>query len=316
MQTTVVVLNSNGKSAGSPQSVTTTTFFPPDSPVKPKPPRAAFGAEWLSLLRAPVNIRRDDGGMLKFSRSLNDMGQKMDTLCSGLHFIDRTCSDSELATDLDAPAEPDGHSHSHGKACPAGVGKPPLPPSVFPFASPSFSTNYKFVGGQLPPEQILSAPPVPVPLLPPLQDPQQKGSSNLLRFFFPFTQSPTAGSLQHCTSELSSSLASRLQITKSASALLEGTESFCTEEEEEGEGEVGEDEVFEEEEGVERPLNPATAHQQQQQQHWQSKLERLHAPLCSLEGDSDLDPCPSPMSEKTVPLSPFSLSGDCCRWVL
>lgn len=294
LQTTVVVLNSNGKSAALPQSVTTTTFLPPDSPVKPKP-KAAFGAEWLSLLKAPVNIRRDDG-TLKFSRSLNDMGQKMDSLCSGLHFIDRTCSDGELGSELDTP--PQHNCHSHGKACPAG--KPFQPPSAFPFqCSPSFSTNYKFVSSQLP-DHTLSAPPVPVP------DPQ-KGSSNLLRFFFPFTQSPTAGSL-HCTSELSS-LASRLHLTKSASALLEGNESFCAEE-------VGEDEVFEGEEeeevDVERPLNPT----QQQQQLWQLKAEGLHAPLCSLDCDSDLDHCPSPLSDKTGPLSPFSLSGDCCRWVL
>lgn len=41
----------------------------------------------------------------------------------------------------------------------------------------------------------------------------------------------------------------------------------------------------------------------------------LLAPLCYMDEDSDLDCCPSPLSEKTGPLSPYSLSGDCCRWV-
>lgn len=283
LHTTVVLLNSNNRNATSPQSVTTTTFYPPDSPVKPKA-KAAFGTEWLSLFKGPVNIRRDDG-TLKFSRSLNDMGQKMDSLCSGLHFIDRTCSDGELGSELEVPPE---HGGGHTKAC--GAGKPAQLASAF--RSPSFSTNYKFVGGPAP-EQTLSAPPVPVPV--PV-DPQK--GSNLLRIFFPFTHSSTAGSLH--TSELGS-LASRLHITKSASALLEGSESFLAEE-------VGEDEVFEEEEAEEAPLSAV--------QHWRLKVEGLRAPLCSLEGDSDLDRCPSPLSDKTGPLSPFSLSGDCCRWVL
>ncbi|XP_031434564.1 E3 ubiquitin-protein ligase MARCH8 isoform X2 [Clupea harengus] len=262
VHTTVVLLNSNGKSATSPQSVTT-LYFPPDSPVKPKPKPAAFRADWLSLLKAPVNIRRDDG-TLKFSRSLNDMGQRMDNLCNGLHFIDRTCSDGELGVELEVAPE---CVVTHGKACLAGK----------PAQRASFATNYKFVGGPLP-EQTLSAPPVPVPI----PDPQK--GSNLLRIFFPFSHSSTAGSLH--ASELGS-LASRLHITKSASALLEGSESFCAED-------VGEDEVFEEE-----PLP---------MQHWRLKVEGLRAPLCSLECDSDLDPCPSP-----GPLSPYSLSGDCCR---
>ncbi|XP_077469143.1 E3 ubiquitin-protein ligase MARCHF8 isoform X1 [Stigmatopora argus] len=40
----------------------------------------------------------------------------------------------------------------------------------------------------------------------------------------------------------------------------------------------------------------------------------LHlAPLCYMDEDGDLDRCPSPASSKTEPLSPFSLSADCCR---
>lgn len=41
----------------------------------------------------------------------------------------------------------------------------------------------------------------------------------------------------------------------------------------------------------------------------------LLAPLCFMDPDSDLDWCPSPLSERNGTLSPYSLSGDWCRWV-
>lgn len=44
-------------------------------------------------------------------------------------------------------------------------------------------------------------------------------------------------------------------------------------------------------------------------------LGTLLAPLCYMDEDSDLDGCSSPLTEKTGPQSPCSLSGDCCRWV-
>ncbi|XP_028844937.1 E3 ubiquitin-protein ligase MARCHF8 isoform X2 [Denticeps clupeoides] len=270
LQATVVLLNSNGKSTGSSQNITTTTFLPPDSPVKPKP-KSPFGAEWLSLLKAPVNIRRDCG-TLKFSKSLNDVGQRMDSLCSGLHFIDHTCSEGELVSETEALSK---GSAGQRKACQHG--KPSQLGPLFPFPqAATFSSTYKFPAG-LAPEHGLQ----PLPL-------DGHKSSNFLRLLFPFNRSSTFGSLH--VSELGS-YASRLQITKSASALLESSESCCAEE-------MGDDEVFEEEPSPRWPL----------------KGGGLRAPLCSLEEDSDLDHCPSPMSDKTTaPLSPFSLSGDCCR---
>ncbi|KTG14266.1 hypothetical protein cypCar_00023286 [Cyprinus carpio] len=264
LQATVVLLNSNGKSSGS-QGVTMTTLCL-DSPNKPKN-RTLFGTEWLSLLKPSVNLK-PEGGSLKFSKSLNDVGQKMDSLCNGLHFIDRTCSDGELGAEKEQLVK-DGHI----KALNGQANSPP------PFASqpPSFLNNYKYISNPGP-EHCL-APPVP-----PHSDLQR--SSNFLRLIFPFTRSSTAGSLQ--ASEMGS-YASRLHIGKSSSTMLNVSESCCMEE-------MGDDEVFEED-----------------SYRWKLKTESLRAPLCSLEEDTDLDQCCSPLSEKNGPLSPYSLSGDCCR---
>ncbi|XP_051507278.1 E3 ubiquitin-protein ligase MARCH8 [Myxocyprinus asiaticus] len=264
LQATVVLLNSNGKSSAS-QSVTMTTLCL-DSPTKPKN-RTLFGTEWLSVLKPSVNLK-PEGGSLKFSKSLNDVGQKMDSLCSGLHFIDRTCSDGELGAEKDQHMQ-DGHSKGLN-------GKSNLPPP-FPSQPPSFFNNYKYISTPGP-EHCL-APPGP-----PQSDLQR--SSNFLCLIFPFAHSSTTGSLQ--VSEMGS-YASRLHIAKSPSALLEVSESCCLEE-------MGDDEVFKEDSS-----------------RWKLKADGLRAPLCSLEEDSDLEQCSSPVSEKNGPLSPYSLSGDCCR---
>uniref|UniRef100_A0A9J7YK39 Uncharacterized protein n=2 Tax=Cyprinus carpio carpio TaxID=630221 RepID=A0A9J7YK39_CYPCA len=264
LQATVVLLNSNGKSSVS-QGVTMTTLCL-DSPTKPKN-RTLFGTEWLSLLKPSVKLK-PDGGSLKFSKSLNDVGEKMDSLCNGLHFIDRTCSDGDLGVEKEEVLQ-DGHIKA------LNVKANSHPP--FAFQPPSFLNNYKYISNPGP-EHCL-APPAP-----PQSDLQR--SSNFLRLIFPFTRSSTAGSLQ--ASEMGS-YASRLHIAKSSSTMLDVSESCCMEE-------MGDDEVFEE-----------------VSSRW--KLKGLRAPLCSLEEDSDLDQCRSPLSEKNVPLSPFSLSGDCCRLV-
>uniref|UniRef100_A0A3B4DC65 RING-type E3 ubiquitin transferase n=1 Tax=Pygocentrus nattereri TaxID=42514 RepID=A0A3B4DC65_PYGNA len=245
-QTAVVLLNSDGKGLVS-QSVTMTTLCL-DSPAKPKN-KTAFGAEWLSLLKPSVGLKPNSGA-LKFSKSLNDVGQKMDSLCSGLHFIDRTCSEGELGPETEPKA-------LNGK--PAHLPSPPLPSQPL-----SFSSTCAY-GSSLGQERCS-------------QTSELQKSSNLLRFLFPFPRSSTAGSLQ--AGELTS------YITKSSSALLEA----CGEE-------MGDDEVFEDDPSQWRPL----------------KAEERRAPLCSLEEDSDLDRCSSPLSEKAAPLSPYSLSGDCCR---
>ncbi|KAK7148880.1 hypothetical protein R3I93_013033 [Phoxinus phoxinus] len=260
LQATVVLLNSNGKSSAS-QCVTMTTLCL-DSPTKPKN-RTLFGTEWLSLLKPSVNLKPEEGN-LKFSKSLNDVGPKMDSLCSGLHFIDRTCSDGELGVEKEQLIQ-DGHI----KALNGQANSPPL----FASQPPSFLNNYKYISNPRP-ENCLALP------APPQSDFQR--SSKFLRIIFPLTRSFTAGSLQ--ASEMGS-YTSRLHIAKSSSAMLDV-----------GMEEMGDDEVFED-----------------NSSRWKLKSEGLEAPLCSLEEDSDLDQCSSPLSEKNGPLSPYSLSGDCCR---
>lgn len=247
-QTTVVLLNSTDKHWPS-QSITMTTLCL-DSPIKPKN-KSVFGAEWLSLLKPSVNLR-PHGSTLKFSKSLNDVGQKMDDLCS-LHFTERTCSDGELRSDMKGDAEC-GH-----QAKTLVVKLTRLPP-LYPSQHTSLSTTYSYA----------SAHPADI----------QK-SSNLLRFFFPFPRSSTAGSLR--LGELAS-------CAKPSSALLEVNE-VCNEE-------MGDDDVFEEE-----------------YSGWRLKTAEQQAPLCSLEEDGDLDRCFTPLMEKTGPPSPYSLTGDCCRLV-
>ena len=307
LHTTVVLLNSNGKtSQGSVGvSITTLSLDAPPAPKVSKPRGGvSFGADWLSLLRPSV-VNVGSNGTLKFSRSLNDVGQRMDSLCSGLHFIDRTCSEGELEVKPDpvqtantdrrtqtlnskpsqAPTQHTAHDHRH--------------------LVPSFTNNYKYMGGLSPdycsPQPTPGIPPPPPPPSTHLHPP----SSNLLRLFLPFSRSSTSASLQ--CSELGS-YTSRLHIPKSSSAFLGGSELGVGVEDL-----MGDDEVFEMEQErtshilPERPgAGLGTG----------GRIASLHAPLCFMDEDSDLDPCSSPVSEKNGPLSPYSLSGDCCRWVI
>ncbi|XP_061083610.1 E3 ubiquitin-protein ligase MARCH8 isoform X1 [Conger conger] len=242
-QTAVVLLTSNGKASGSQGVTVTTLCLDPGPRPKCRPP---FGAEWLSLLKPSSGLRSER--TLKFSRSLNDMAQKVDSLCGGLRFIDRTCSDGELG--------------SEPKAC-AADGKPVHPTSPSPALVPCM------VSRDCAPSDL-------------------QRSSHLRRFLLPFSHSSTGGSLGG--SELGS-YTSRLLMTESSSALLEGREPGCPGDE------PGDDDVFEDDPRSGLGLGSGG----------------LRAPVCSLEGDSDLDHCPSPLSEKNAPLSPYSLSGDCCR---
>lgn len=247
-QTALVLLDSTEKRWAS-QSITMTSLCL-DSSLKPKN-KSSFGAEWLSLLKPSVNLRPHTS-TLKFSKSLNDVVQKTDGLCS-LHFTERTCSDSHLCSDAKGEADC-GH-----QAKTLMVKLTRLPP-LYPTQHSNYSTTYGYTSTH------------PADL--------QK-SSNLLRFFFPFPHSSTAGSLP--LGELAS-------CAKPSSALLDVNE-LCSEE-------MGDDDVFEEE-----------------LSGWRLKAKDQHAPLCSLEEDGDLDRCFSPLMEKTGPPSPYSLSGDCCRLV-
>ncbi|XP_061644800.1 E3 ubiquitin-protein ligase MARCH8 isoform X3 [Phyllopteryx taeniolatus] len=244
-QTAVVLLAPNGKSAEGRGGVTVTTVCT-DSPPSSKQ------RDWLSLLRPPLGGPRPHGP-LRFSVSLNDVGQRVDGLYRGLHFIDRTCSEGELETE----AGDDARSPcSVPRAADAGMNGGPNPSRVFlprPHLVPSFTNSYKYT---LDPSDA----PLPVPPPPPptLDHPHCSPSANFLRLLLPFSRSSTSSSLP-----------------KSSSAIMEGSElEFAPEE-------------------MAKAVNMA--------------------PLCYMDEDSDLDRCPSPTSEKTEPLSPFSLSADCCR---
>ncbi|XP_019715431.1 E3 ubiquitin-protein ligase MARCHF8 isoform X2 [Hippocampus comes] len=246
-QTAVVLLAPNGKSSEGCGGVTV-------PPVCTDSPPASKQRDWLSLLRPTLGSARPPGrqphGPLRFSVSLNDVGQRVDGLCRGLHFIDRTCSEGELETKAGDAAQPRGGSETTQAV--GGVNGGPDPGRVFsahPHLVPSFTNNDKYMlGPSVPPPAPPSAPDYPHP----------SPSVNFLRLLLPFSRSSTSSSLP-----------------KSSSAIMEGSEL-----------EFAADEM--------------------------AKGVRL-APLCYMDEDSDLDRCPSPLSAKTEPLSPFSLSGDCCR---
>ncbi|CDR02091.1 unnamed protein product, partial [Oncorhynchus mykiss] len=216
------------------------------------PGGVTFGTEWFSLLR-PSTVN----GTLKFSRSLNDVGQRMDSLCSGLHFIDRTCSEGELEVKPEPPNTDRKSKALNGKAATL-------------------------------PHQASNLP-----------------SSNLLRLFLPFSRSSTSASLQ--CSELGS-YDSRLHIAKSSSALMGGSEPPLGG----AEDLLGDDEVFEIPKGRTGAGIPG-------RDAGGGVVALLgEAPLCYMDEDSDLDQF-SFLDQWPLtpgPLSPYSLSGDCCRWVI
>uniref|UniRef100_A0A671YNG6 RING-type E3 ubiquitin transferase n=1 Tax=Sparus aurata TaxID=8175 RepID=A0A671YNG6_SPAAU len=301
-QTAVVLLSSNGKSCQGSGGISVTTLCADG------PPSSKHGKQrdWLSLIR-PSSVNVNPNGSLRFSASLNDVGQRVDSLCRGLHFIDRTCSEGELELKPE-PAQPpvsDRRAHTlNGKLAAAPAHQNPNPSfsaRTQPHLVPSFTNNYKYMLGVPPANCIPSDPP------PPLSNthlhPHHSPSANFLRLLLPFSRSSTSASLQ--CSELGS-YASHLHIPKSSSALLEGSESGFPPEDL-----LGDDDVFEEDgpspapKGRDQPATPEKV--------TEARPGFLLAPLCYMDEDSDLDCCPSPLSEKTGPLSPYSLQGDCCR---
>ncbi|XP_070833267.1 uncharacterized protein [Chaetodon trifascialis] len=308
-QTAVVLLNSNGKTCQGSGGISVTTLCTDALPAS----KHTKQRDWLSLIRpSSVNIHRN--GSLRFSVSLNDMGQRVDSLCRGLHFIDRTCSDGELELKPE-PAQPPLSDRRactlNSKLAAAPTHQNPIPAlstRTHPHLIPSFTNNYKYMLG-IPPANCLPSDPTiiaPPPPLPNTHLPSHASqNTNFLRLLLPFSRSSTSASLQ--CSELGS-YASHLHITKSSSALLGGSESGFPPEDL-----LGDDDVFEEDQpspapkGTGQLVTPETGSV--------AGPGALLAPLCYMDEDSDLDCCPSPLSEKTGPLSPYSLSGDCCRWV-
>lgn len=285
----MVLLNSNGKTSDG-LSVTTVCA---DSLHGSK---CTKQRDWLSALR-PASISIRPKNSLKFSLSLNDVGQRVDSLCRGLHFIDRTCSEGELDVKPELAQCPNSKILRDD---PVATSKresrdAPLSTRTTLHLVPSLTNNHKYMLGN----SSGPAPPLPHPSS--LLQPLSTSGSNFLRLLLPFSQSSTSASLQ--CSELGS-FASHLHITKSCSMLLEGTESgFLSQ---------GDDSVFE----VEHSRSPSKGASQTTTPETVCVSGTLLAPLCYMDEDTDLECCSSPLTEKSGPLSHYSLSGDCCRWVI
>uniref|UniRef100_UPI0037E9721B E3 ubiquitin-protein ligase MARCHF8 isoform X1 n=1 Tax=Semicossyphus pulcher TaxID=241346 RepID=UPI0037E9721B len=307
-QTAVVLLNSHGKTNQGSGGVSVTTLCTDALPAS----KHAKQRDWLSLLRpSSVNIRTN--GSLRFSVSLNDVGQRVDSLCRGLHFIDRTCSEGELEIKPEPaqPTESDRRAHTlNGKLAAPPTHQNPNPSFSthnHPHLVPSFTNNYKYMLGVPPDNCLPSDPPIVAPPPPPLSNihlhPHPSQSSNFLRLILPFSRSSTSASLQ--CSELGS-YASHLHITKSSSAMLEGSEAGFPQEEL-----LGDDDVFEENQSS--PASKGTGQPETPETVTMARTGAHLAPMCYMDEDSDLDGYPSPLAEKTEPMSQYSLSGDCCR---
>lgn len=295
-QTAVVLLNSNGKAGAGREGVSVTTLCTDVLPA----PKYAKPRDWLTLIR-PLSVNIRPSSPLRFSLSLNDVGQRVDSLCRGLRFIDRTCSEGELELKAEPapPSSPERKTQTlNGKLAPAPTHSRPSPPHLVP----SLSNNYRYMLGNSP-----AGPSDPNLIAPPLLSSNQPyshrcPSSSFLRVLFPFSQSATSTSLQ--CSELGS-YTSYLHISKSSSALEDSDLGFPIEELLGDEDISGEDQLSRAPKGEGHKTTTTTV--------TRAGAAALKAPLCYMDEDSDLDPCP--LTEKSGPQSPYSLSGDCCRWV-
>ncbi|XP_035981747.1 E3 ubiquitin-protein ligase MARCH8 isoform X2 [Fundulus heteroclitus] len=284
-QTAVVLLNSSGKTS---EGLSVTTLCA-DSLQGSK---CTKQRDWLSVLR-PGSVGTRPKSSLRFSMSLNDMGQRVDNLCRGLHFIDRTCSEGELDAKPEHAQCPSSRMLGDGLAATPTRKSPDAPLSTRTnlHLVPSLTKNHKY---------MLTNPSSPAHLSHQnsLLQPLSTQGSNFLRLLLPFSQSSTSASLQF--SELGS-YASHLHISKSSSTMLECTESgFLSQ---------GDDSVFE----VEHRGSPSKGASRRTTPDAVSVSGTLLAPLCYMDEDTDLECCSSPLMEKSGPLSHYSLSGDCCR---
>ncbi|XP_047207153.1 E3 ubiquitin-protein ligase MARCH8 isoform X3 [Girardinichthys multiradiatus] len=283
-QTAVVLLNSNSNTS---EGLSVTTLCA-DSLQGSK---CTKQRDWLYLLR-PASVTIQPKNSLRFSLSLNDVGQRVDNLCRGLHFIDRTCSEGELDMKPEHAQCPNSKLCSDNPVATPTRESPDAPLSIRTnlHLVPSLTNNHKY---------MLGNPSDPTPASHPnsLLQPLSAPGSNFLRLLLPFSRSSTSASLQ--CSELGS-YASHLHITKSCSTLLEGTESGFL-----SQG----DDMFE----VEHPRLPTKGLSQMATSETISVSGTLLAPLCHMDEDTDLECCSLPLTEKSEPLSNYSLSGDCCR---
>ncbi|XP_049711505.1 E3 ubiquitin-protein ligase MARCHF8 isoform X1 [Elephas maximus indicus] len=233
--------------------------------------RNSCGSEWVQALRPAKNpkARRT----LKFSKSLNDMGENAQDTVGSCDYVERACSEGKLPLAQEPCLRINGFHHKEKRI----LSQKPLGHSKCSCVS-SLSANRSTAS-----EVEASKGSLRVPLLEQKADGEALSRSRrLLRCFFPL--GPSANSL-HRLPELER-YAARLHTATSSSGLV-GSTGFCSDDN-------GDDDVFEDSASTEL------------------KSRGLRAPLCSVEKDSDLD-CPSPLSERRSPISPVSTSGDACR---
>ncbi|KAM9324171.1 E3 ubiquitin-protein ligase MARCHF8 [Gastrophryne carolinensis] len=211
---------------------------------------------------------------LPFSKSLNDVDQKLIDSAKKSDYVERTCSEGKLlsveeqqfarnyfnllekGTKFTAPKSFNGSSVIHAHSS-----------SSNPLQIPSLDASLGSVC---------------IPLMDDKADSDSSKSKTLLHYLFSFSPSSSAHSLHRLQEH---DAYSRSLHAGTSSSMLLGSTDFCSDD-------MGDDDVFEENVPV------------------KEKLQVSRAPLCSVE-DSELE-CPSP-SKKHPPASPVSTSGDLCR---
>ncbi|XP_021566253.1 E3 ubiquitin-protein ligase MARCH8 isoform X1 [Carlito syrichta] len=235
--------------------------------------RNSFGSEWVQALKPAKNAKARR--TLKFSKSLNDVGEKTQDTVESFDYVERTCSEGKLILPQDPCFRINRFHHKEKRT----LNHKLLGNSKHSCGS-SLSANCSAAS-----EVETGKRDMHVSLLEEKADGEAiSRSRRLLRYLFSLSHGSSTSSL-HRFHELES-CAVHLNAAKSSSGLA-GSTGFCSDE-------MGDDDVFED--------SPST----------KLKSRVLRAPLCSTEKDSDLD-CPSPLSEKCPPISPVSTSGDACR---
>ncbi|XP_077898497.1 E3 ubiquitin-protein ligase MARCHF8 isoform X2 [Ictidomys tridecemlineatus] len=233
----------------------------------------SFDSEWFQALKPAKNAKARR--TLKFSKSLNDVCEKPQDTLESFDYVERTCSEGKLVLSQD-PCLRINRFHFKGKR----ALNPKSPGSSKRFCVSSLSANHSVAS-----EVEAGKGAMHSPILEEKEDGEAGSrSQRLLQYLFLLSHGSSTSSLRRFH-ELESHTA-HLHATKSSSGLA-GSMGFCSDE-------MGDDDVFEDSTSA------------------KLKCRVLRAPLCSVEKDSDLD-CPSPLSEKSTPISPVSISGDACR---
>ncbi|XP_059958868.1 E3 ubiquitin-protein ligase MARCHF8 isoform X1 [Mesoplodon densirostris] len=235
--------------------------------------RNSHGSEWVQALKPAKNTKARR--TLKFSKSLNDVGEKAPEALESFDYAERTCSEGKLILPQD-PCLSINRLHQKEERT---LNRKPLGSSKHSCVS-SLSTNRSAAS-----EAGAGKGGTHVLLLDEKADGEAVSRSRrLLRYLFSLSHGLSTSSL-HWFHELESCTAGP-HPAKSSSRLA-GSAGFCSDE-------TGDDDVFEDSTST------------------KPKSRVLRAPLCSVEKDSDLDGS-SPLSEKGPPISPVSTSGDACR---